>query len=131
MRLSLLSSLLLAAVARAGTVIYDWEASWVTAAPDGFERRVIGINGKWPCPKIEAQKGDTVIIKLKNSLGDQTTGLHFHGINQILTNEMDGPSGSTQCPAPPGHTITYTFLVCFFFFLAICDRGRCRDAVTD
>ncbi|KAG7134218.1 Multicopper oxidase PfmaD like protein [Verticillium longisporum] len=38
-----------------------------------------------------------------------TTGIHFHGINQVSTNFMDGPSMVTQCPLPPGSTMTYQF----------------------
>lgn len=111
MRSSLFSSLLLAGAAIAAEVTYNWEATWVTAAPDGKPRPVIGINNAWPCPKIEANLGDTVIVNLRNRLGNQTTGLHFHGINQINTHFMDGPSGVTQCPVPPDSSITYKFVV--------------------
>ncbi|KAB5554568.1 iron transport multicopper oxidase FET3 [Coniochaeta sp. 2T2.1] len=101
----------LASLANAGTITYNWDVTWVNAAPDGFSRPVIGINNQWPCPKIEATKGDTVIVNLINKLGNETTGLHFHGINQINTMEMDGPSAFTQCPVPPGSSIQYKFLV--------------------
>jgi len=106
-----LSALGLASVATAAVVSYDWHVTWVNAAPDGFSRPVIGIDNAWPCPKIEATVGDTVIVTIHNMLGNETTGLHFHGINQILTDEMDGPSGVTQCPVPPGSSITYKFIV--------------------
>lgn len=105
--------LALASSAWAGVVTYNWDITWVNAAPDGFARPVIGINGQWPCPKIEATVGDTIVVHLNNKLGNETTGVHFHGINQISTNEMDGPSGVTQCPVPPGSSITYSFLVSF------------------
>ncbi|KAK3685034.1 multicopper oxidase like protein [Podospora appendiculata] len=101
----------LAAVAQAATVTYNWDATWVWASPDGFARPVIGINGQWPCPKIEASVNDTVIINLNNQLGNQTSGLHFHGINQVNSPEMDGPSGVTQCPVPPGSSVQYQFTV--------------------
>jgi iron transport multicopper oxidase len=101
----------LASLARAGTVTYNWDVTWVKAAPDGFSRPVIGINNQWPCPKIEANKGDTVVVNLNNKLGNETTGLHFHGVNQINSIEMDGPSAFTQCPVPPGSSIQYKFLV--------------------
>jgi iron transport multicopper oxidase len=100
----------LAALAKAGT--YNWDITWVTANPDGlFPRPVIGINNQWPCPKIEANVGDTVTVTITNKLGNETTGLHFHGINQINTPYMDGPSGVTQCPVPPGSSMTYQFVV--------------------
>jgi iron transport multicopper oxidase len=104
----------LVSVALAGTVTYDWSIDWVTAAPDGFSRQVIGINGQWPCPPIEATVGDTVTVNVFNNLGSESTGLHFHGINQRGTQVMDGPSGVTQCPIPPGSHFTYTFQVSWF-----------------
>ncbi|OLN85996.1 Iron transport multicopper oxidase FET3-like protein 2 [Colletotrichum chlorophyti] len=102
-------TLALANVALAATVTYNWEATWVNTAVNGVRRPVIGINGQWPCPKIEATVGDTVVVVLTNKLGNQTTGIHFHGINQISTNFMDGPSLVTQCPLPPDMTMTYSF----------------------
>jgi iron transport multicopper oxidase len=100
-----------ASLALANTVTYNWDITWVSRAPDGFSRQVIGINGQWPCPPIEATVGDTVVVNVNNKLETQTTSLHFHGINQKNTNIMDGPSGVTQCPIPPGSSFTYTFTV--------------------
>lgn len=96
----------------AATVTYDWTIDWVVAAPDGFSRPVIGINKQWPCPMIEASVGDTVVVNLNNNLGNETTGLHFHGISQYGSPEMDGPVSSTQCAIPPGASFTYQFVVC-------------------
>lgn len=107
---SSLAALSLAVLAKAGTVEYNWDITWVWAAPDGFGRPVIGVNGQWPCPKIEATVGDTVIVNINNKLGNQTTGIHFHGINQISTPDMDGPSGVTQCPVPPGSSVKYQWV---------------------
>ena len=101
----------LALVAEAATVEYSWTVDWVQAAPAGVPRTVIGINGAWPCPLVEAHKGDTIIVHLTNNLGNETTGLHFHGINQVSTNWMDGPNMATQCPIAPGKTMTYAFVV--------------------
>ncbi|KAK2036389.1 multicopper oxidase [Colletotrichum somersetense] len=107
--LATLTALAWANAALAATVTYTWEATWVNVAPLGISRPVIGINGQWPCPKIEANVGDTVIVSLTNKLGNQTTGIHFHGISQISTNLMDGASSVNQCPLPPGMTMTYSF----------------------
>ncbi|PMD37211.1 Ferroxidase [Hyaloscypha variabilis F] len=101
----------LGGLALAGTVTYDWSIDWVTAAPDGFSRQVIGINGAWPCPPIEATVGDTVVINVYNNLGSESTGIHFHGLSQTGTQVMDGPSGVTQCPIPPGSHFTYSFQI--------------------
>lgn len=93
-------------------VTYDWSIDWVTAAPDGYSRPVIGINGEWPCPVMAANTGDTVVVNLYNNLGNETTGLHFHGIRQYGSPEMDGPVAATQCSVPPGSSFTYQFNVC-------------------
>ncbi|KAN0093790.1 Ferroxidase [Hyaloscypha variabilis] len=93
------------------TLIYDWDVTWVWASPDGFGRPVAGINNRFPCPPIEATVGDRVIVNLNNKLGNETTSLHFHGIYQTGTSAMDGPSGVTQCPIPPGASFTYDFVV--------------------
>lgn len=114
MRLSAFASVglsSLAVVTNAAIVTYNWTIDWVRAAPDGFSRPVIGVNNQWPCPAIRANVGDTVVVNIKNNLGNQTTGIHFHGIHQIGSNEMDGPTGVTQCPVPPGNTLTYSFYV--------------------
>jgi iron transport multicopper oxidase len=65
--------------ALAKTVTYNWEVGWVTACPDGFCRPVIGINGAWPCPTVDADLGDTMVLNVKNRLGNETTSIHGHG----------------------------------------------------
>ncbi|KAF2670525.1 hypothetical protein BT63DRAFT_432740 [Microthyrium microscopicum] len=101
---SLLSSVVLADV-----VNLHWNITWVTAAPDGFARPVIGINGQWPCPELRAKLGDQVIVTIDNQLGNQSTGLHWHGIHQTGTSYMDGASGVSQCPVAPGQQFTYNW----------------------
>lgn len=96
-------------VSLAKTVTYDWDIDWVTASPDGFARPVIGINGQWPLQPLVADVGDTVVVNVKNSLGNETTGIHWHGMLQQGTVQMDGTSTVTQCPIPPGNSFTYTF----------------------
>ena len=96
----------------AGFVNLKWSIDWVNANPDGRAvRPVIGINGQWPCPTIKANVGDLVTIHVTNNLGNETTSLHFHGLFQKGSNDMDGPAMVTQCPIPPGDTFTYKFLV--------------------
>ncbi|KAH8892032.1 hypothetical protein GQ53DRAFT_746474 [Thozetella sp. PMI_491] len=102
----------LAYVAKAATVTYDFEIGWVTANPDGaHDRPTIGINGQWPLPRIEANIGDNVVINVLNSLGNQSTSLHFHGLFMNGTTHMDGPSFVSQCPIQPGSRFTYNFTV--------------------
>ncbi|TDZ34291.1 Iron transport multicopper oxidase FET3 [Colletotrichum spinosum] len=96
----------------AATVTYDFSIGWVRANPDGaFERPVIGINGQWPIPRIEANIGDNIVINAYNNLGNQSTSLHFHGLFMNGTSHMDGPAYVTQCPIPPGSNFTYNFTI--------------------
>ncbi|KAL1643610.1 hypothetical protein SLS61_009155 [Didymella pomorum] len=99
-----------ATLASAKTVTYDFDIGWVTAAPDGYSRQVIGINGQWPVPMIEADLGDTIVVTAHNSLGNQATSLHFHGMFQQGTQQSDGPVSLTQCAIQPGDSYTYTFI---------------------
>ena len=104
----------LSTLSKAATVTYDFNITWVTANPDGaFPRPVIGINGQWPIPYITADVGDQVIVNVHNQLGNQTTGLHFHGLYMNGTNDMDGPVGVTQCGIAPGLSFKYDFKVGF------------------
>ena len=96
----------------AATRTYDFEIGWVRANPDGLlERPTIGINGQWPIPRIEATVRDRVVVNVNNQLGNQTTSLHFHGLFQNGTTEMDGTAGVTQCSIPAGSRFTYNFTV--------------------
>lgn len=99
---------------RADTVTYDFKIGWVTANPDGAKARpVIGINGQWPIPQITANVGDRVVVNVVNDLGNQSTSLHFHGLYQNGTTQMDGTAGVNQCPIAPGATFKYDFEVSF------------------
>jgi FtsP/CotA-like multicopper oxidase with cupredoxin domain len=64
-------------------------------------------NGQFPGPRIEAKVGDTVRVRLKNSLPEPTT-IHWHGLR--VPNGMDG-SPSMQSPIEPGAEFTYEFVV--------------------
>lgn len=37
------------------------------------------------------------------------TSIHFHGVRQNYTNQMDGVPSVTQCPIAPGDSFTYTW----------------------
>lgn len=65
-----------------------------------------GYNGQTPGPTIEAIEGDRVRILITNHLSESTT-IHWHGI--LLPNGMDGVTGLTQAPVPPGETYFYEF----------------------
>lgn len=110
----------LLSVSHAATVKYDFTVGWVTANPDGaFDRPVIGINGQWPIPTIDANVGDNIVIDVHNNLGNQSTSLHFHGLFMNGTTHMDGPAQVSQCPILPGESMTYKFTV-KDLFCAVC-----------
>lgn len=123
-----LALLALADSVLAKTVTADWSIDWVQASPDGFTRPVIGINGEWPCPILEADLGDTIVVNVVNNLGNETTGIHWHGMGQYGTPDMDGSIAGAQCPIPPGAEFTYQFKVCFDSF---CLLGPCSSANAD
>ncbi|RFU23841.1 hypothetical protein B7463_g12498, partial [Scytalidium lignicola] len=88
---------------------YYFELVNTTASLDGVERNVLLVNGTFPGPTIIADWGDTIVVHLYNSLENNGTSLHFHGIRQNFTNQNDGVSSITQCPLAPGESITYTW----------------------
>ncbi|KAJ2086269.1 ferroxidase fet3 [Coemansia sp. RSA 986] len=99
----------IAQVALGADVLVDWNIGYITVNRDGYNiRRAIGVNGAQPIPPIIATKGDTVFLKVHNSL-DVSTTLHAHGLYQNGTNYMDGPAMITQCGIPPGGSFTYIY----------------------
>ena len=67
----------------------------------GFKAHLWGYNGQSPGPTIEVVEGDRVRIYVTNRL-PEVTSMHWHG--QRLPNGMDGVTGLTQPPIPPGKT---------------------------
>lgn len=96
---------------RTGRIVhYNLELQNPTLAPDGYPRIVYGINGQFPGPTIRARWGDTLEITVKNSLANNGTSFHWHGVRQFNSNPMDGTNGITECPLAPGQSRTYTFV---------------------
>jgi hypothetical protein len=60
---------------------------------------------------IWADWGDNLVIHVTNndSVNGTSTSIHWHGIRQQGSVEYDGVSGVTQCPIPPGGSMTYRF----------------------
>ncbi|MAS05197.1 MAG: copper oxidase [Ahrensia sp.] len=65
-------------------------------------------NGMSPGPEIRVRKGERVQVRLTNNL-EEPTSVHWHGIR--IDNAMDGVSGLTQAPVPPGESFDYDFVV--------------------
>ena len=72
------------------------------------KKPVIGVNNQFPGPLIEAYENDTIMVRIINKLAQPTT-VHWHGMFQIGTPDMDGAVGVTQCAIPPSGEMTYTF----------------------
>ena len=62
-------------------------------------------NGQVPGPTIEANVGNTVVVRLKNRLSEPTT-IHWHGLG--VPAEMDGTQ-VVQRLVQPGETFEYRF----------------------
>ncbi|MGE0873832.1 MAG: multicopper oxidase family protein [Burkholderiales bacterium] len=67
---------------------------------------VWAFNRSLPGPLIEAVQGETLRVRLRNRLPEETT-VHWHGIR--LPNAMDGVPHLTQPPVPPGGEFVYEF----------------------
>jgi iron transport multicopper oxidase len=94
----------------AETVRFDWEVSKFEAAPDGVTQVVYGINGQSSrLSLIEVTIGDEVEVHVTNKLEDERTCIHWHGLKQLGTQEMDGISGITHCRIPPNSTAVYHY----------------------
>ncbi|CAD5112020.1 DgyrCDS1270 [Dimorphilus gyrociliatus] len=76
---------------------------------DGYEQKVLTINGRFPGPNINVMFGSRIIIHVTNKL-EEMTSIHFHGIHQKRTPWMDGVGMITQCPIQPGEQYTYDFM---------------------
>nr|AHZ58327.1 laccase [Auricularia auricula-judae] len=90
--------------------VYYWELRNTTLSPDGTPRLALAINGTMPGPTLIADWGDTIEVHLKNSLKDNGTSFHWHGIRQFENSKNDGVNGVTECPLAPGDTKVYTFI---------------------
>lgn len=87
---------------------FDLDISRVPVNYSGKTRFATGVNGTVPGPLLRLREGDSVTIRVKNSL-DEMTSIHWHGI--ILPTEMDGVPGISFAGIAPGETFTYRFVV--------------------
>ena len=78
---------------------FDWEIE------PGRTVRGWGYNRQVPGPVIEANVGDTLVVRLTNRLAEPTT-IHWHGLR--LPAPMDGTEDA-QRPVQPGESFEYRF----------------------
>jgi CopA family copper-resistance protein len=74
----------------------------------GRPRTAITLNGSVPGPELRWREGDTVTLRVKNTL-DEDSSIHWHGI--ILPANMDGVPGLSFSGIHPGEIYTYRFPV--------------------
>ena len=75
-----------------------------------LQRNVITVNGIVPGPTIEVYEGTEVVVTIVNTLENEATTIHFHGMYQRGTPWMDGVSGVSQCAVLPSSSFTYRFI---------------------
>ena len=88
---------------------YTLTVSRITAAPDGYSRTILAVNGQTPGPLLTSNVGDTMQITVVNQL-NEPTAMHWHGILQTNSNAQDGAAGVNQRPIPAGASYTYKFV---------------------
>lgn len=79
---------------------FNWEI-----AP-GKTIKAWGFNQQVPGPALEANAGDTLVVRVTNKLNEPTI-IHWHGIR--IPAAMDG-TGVVQKPIEPGETFEYRFM---------------------
>ena len=72
----------------------------------GLRAKCWGYNGRVHGPTIEAVEGDRVRVYVTNRLPEPTS-VHWHGV--LVPSGMDGVSGLSHKPIPPGATFKYEF----------------------
>jgi CopA family copper-resistance protein len=74
----------------------------------GRSRSAVTINGSVPGPTLRWRQGDTVTLRVTNTL-DEDTSIHWHGI--LLPANMDGVPGLSFHGIRAGDTFSYRFKV--------------------
>ena len=74
----------------------------------GRPRIALTVNGTVPAPTLRWKEGDTVTLRVANTLGEDAS-IHWHGI--LLPANMDGVPGLSFHGIRPGETYTYKFHV--------------------
>ncbi|MCC4604095.1 copper resistance system multicopper oxidase [Xanthomonas campestris] len=73
----------------------------------GRTRPAITVNQSLPAPILRWREGDTVSVRVRNTLPDQPTSVHWHGL--LLPANMDGVPGMSFDGIAPGQEYHYRF----------------------
>jgi CopA family copper-resistance protein len=87
---------------------YDLTIAETSLRLDGRRARATTINGTVPGPVLRFIEGEQAVIRVHNTLQEDTS-IHWHGI--ILPTDMDGVPGLSFPGIRPGETFEYRFAV--------------------
>ena len=73
----------------------------------GRARSAVTVNGSLPAPILRWREGETATIRVANTLANEMTSIHWHGI--LLPSNMDGVPGLSFDGIAPGETFQYRF----------------------
>ncbi|GAB7354000.1 hypothetical protein MBLNU459_g4593t2 [Dothideomycetes sp. NU459] len=78
---------------------YWLEVDTSPLSPDGYLKPLGQVfNGTYPGPKLEACWGDEIIVHVTNKIDNNGTTVHWHGVRQQGTNQMDGVNDGIAGP---------------------------------
>ncbi len=87
---------------------FDLRIGPIPISITGSDRTAYAVNGSVPAPLLRWREGDTVTLRVANSLREDAS-IHWHGI--LLPANMDGVPGLSFHGIRPGETYTYRFNV--------------------
>jgi CopA family copper-resistance protein len=87
---------------------FDLDIGTLPVNITGAQRVATVVNGSLPAPVLRWRQGDTVTLRVRNSLAT-TSSIHWHGI--VLPADMDGVPGLSFMGIAPGSSYTYRFTV--------------------
>ena len=97
-------------VAQAAVKEYHLEIAENTVNITGKNLKRITVNGQFPAPQLEFEEGDDAVIHVHNSLKNQDSSIHWHGL--LLPGIMDGVPGFNGFKGiKPQQDFTYRFKV--------------------
>ncbi len=75
----------------------------------GRPRTAYTVNGSLPAPTLRWREGETVTLRVANTLSEDEASIHWHGI--LLPANMDGVPGLSFGGIRPGESYEYRFTV--------------------
>ena len=88
--------------------VFDLSVGYKSVNFTGKNRMATAVNGSVPAPVLRWKEGETVTLRVKNNLAEDSS-IHWHGL--ILPSNMDGVPGLSFGGIKPGDTFEYQFAV--------------------